>query len=100
MDFGAIYRCHVKGPHASPSTTTTTVQQSIADMPFDEWLRIFLSFQSEHLRAFPKDAFTMPAHIDQVVKMKNTGMQRQRYDVMYMQKRGKRIARGSMKVSG
>ncbi len=52
------------------------------------------------MRAFPKDAVTMPAHIDQVVKMKNAGMQWQRHDVMYRQKREKRIARGSKKVSG
>ncbi len=42
----------------------------------------------------------MPAHIDQVVKMKNAGMQWQWYDAIYRQKRGKRIARGSKKVSG
>ncbi len=42
----------------------------------------------------------MPASIDQIVKMKNSGMQWQCYDVMYIQKRGKRIARGSKKVSG
>ncbi len=75
MDFGAIYRRHVKGPHASPATTNTMVQLAITDMPFDEWLLIFLVFQSEHLRAFPKDAATMPAHIDQIVKMKNSGME-------------------------
>ncbi len=70
MDFGAIYHRHVKGPQPSPATTTTTVQLAITDMPFDELLRIFLAFQSEHLTAFPKDAVTMPAHIDQIVKMK------------------------------
>ncbi len=32
--------------------------------------------------------------------MKNSGIQWQCYDVMYRQKRGKRIARGSKKVSG
>ncbi len=100
MDFGAIYWLHVKGPKASPPTTTMTVELSIMDMPFDEWLQIFLSFQSEHLIAFPKDAVIMPAHIDQAVKMKNAGMQWQLYDVMYRQKRVKRIARGSKKVSG
>ncbi len=100
MDFGAIYRRHVKGSHASPATTTTTVQLAITDMLFDEWLRIFRAFQIEPLRAFPKDAVTMPAHIDQIVKMKNSGMQWQCYNVMYRQKRGKKIARGSKKVSG
>ncbi len=63
-------------------------------MPFNEWLQIFQAFQSEHLRAFPKDAVTMLAHIDQIVKMKNAGMQ------MCRQKRGTRIARGSKKVGG
>ncbi len=68
MDFGVIYPRHVKGPNASPTTTTTTVQLAITYMPFDEWLRIFMAFQSEHLRAFPKDTVTMQAHIDQIVK--------------------------------
>ncbi len=36
VDFGAIYRCHVKGPHSSPATTTTNVELAITDMPFNE----------------------------------------------------------------
>ncbi len=100
MDFGAIYCCHVKEPHSSPAMTITTAQLAITDMPFNEWLPIFLAFQSEHLRAFPKDAVTMPAHFEQIVKMKNTGMQWHCYDVICRQKRGKRIARGCRKVGG
>ncbi len=74
MDFGAIYHHHVKGSHTSPTTITSTVQLLIKNMLFDEWLRIFLAFRSEHLRAFPKDTVAMLAHIDQIVKMKNDSM--------------------------
>ncbi len=52
----------------------------------------------EHLRAFPKDALSMPGHMDLVIKMKRTGMQWQKYDMLVSQKRGKKIARGSKKV--
>ncbi len=52
------------------------------------------------MRAFPKDIVIMLANIDQIVKMKNAGMQWQRYDVMCRQKRWKRIDRGSKKVGG
>ncbi len=61
-------------------------------------MRIFLAFQIEQLRAFPKDALSMPGHMDQVIKMKMTGMQWQKYDMLVRQKRGKKIARESKKV--
>ncbi len=43
---------------------------------------------------------TIPAHIDQIVRMKKAGMQWQRYDVLCWQNRGKRITRVSKKVGG
>ncbi len=52
----------------------------------------------EHLRAFPKDALSMPGHDDEIIKMKATNMLWLKYDTLVRQKDAKRIARGSRKV--
>ncbi len=70
----------------------------MVDMPLQCWLKIFLAFQIEHLQVFPKDTLSMLGHMDQVIKMKMTGMQWQKYDMLVRQKRGKKIPRGSEKV--
>ncbi len=52
----------------------------------------------EHLRAFPKDALSMPGHDDEIIKMKATNMLWLKYDTLVRQKDAKRIARDSRKV--
>ncbi len=61
-------------------------------------MRIFLAFMAEHMRAFPKEAVSMPCYMDSIIKMKESGLQWLKYDMVFRQKRGKRIARDSKKV--
>ncbi len=69
-----------------------------ADIPLEDWIQIFMAFTVEHLRAFPKDAWSMPGHVDLIIKMKATNMLWLKYDTLVCQKRAKRIARGSRKI--
>ncbi len=59
---------------------------------------IFLTFMAEHMRVFPKEAVSMPGYMDSIIKMKVSRLQWLKYDMLFRQKRGKRIARGSKKV--
>ncbi len=82
----------------APNMTPNPSQLAMVDMPLEDWLKIFLAFQIEHLRAFPKDALSMPGHMDQVIKMKMTGIQWQKYYMLVKQKSGKKMAKWSKKV--
>ncbi len=68
------------------------------EIPLEEWMRIFVAFQTEHVRAFPKDAPYMPGYDDLIIKMKVGGMLRLQYDTLLRQKRAKKINKGSRKI--
>ncbi len=88
VDLRVIFKWYQKGP--CPNMAPNPSEPAMVDMP--------LAFQIEHLLAFPKDALSMPGHMDQDIKMKMTGMQWQKYDMLIRQKRGKKISRESKKV--
>ncbi len=93
VDFRVIYKRQLKGPHA-----TATPQQHNVDIPLEEWMRIFMAFQAEHVRSFPRDALSMQGYVNLIIKMKVGGILWLRYDTLFRQKRSKKIDRGSRRV--
>lgn len=79
-------------------TAPTPSQPTHIDMPLEGWMKIFLAFIVEHLRAFPKDALCIPGHMDLIIKMKVGAMQWKKYGMLVRQKREKWIARGFQNV--
>ncbi len=69
VDFGAIYMRQLKGPNAT-ATPLAAPQHHNVDIPLEEWMRIFMAFQAEHVRSFPRDAPSMPGYVDLIIKMK------------------------------
>ncbi len=54
MDFGAIYKRQLKGPYTT-ATPSAAPQHHNVDISLEEWMRIFMAFQVEHVRSFPRD---------------------------------------------
>ncbi len=61
-------------------------------------MQIFMEFQAEHVRSFPRDAPSMPGYVDLIIKKKVGGMLWLRYDTLLWQKRSKKIDRGSRRL--
>ncbi len=73
MDFGAVCKRQLKGQY-STAAPSAAVQHHNVDILLEEWMYIFMAFQVEHVRVFPKDALSMPGYVDLIIKMKGGGM--------------------------
>ncbi len=94
---GQKYGRQLKGLYAT-ATPSAVPQHHNVDIPLEEWMRIFMAFQAEHVRSFPKDAPSMPGYVDLITKMKVGGILWLLYDTLLRQKRAKKIDRGSRRV--
>ncbi len=57
-----------------------------------------MAFQVEHARWHPKEATALPCYGDLILKMESNGMQLAKYDIIYHQKRAKKIVCRPKKV--
>jgi hypothetical protein len=97
VDFAAIYRRQLRGPYASlQQDEIPTKGVSLEVIPITEWVRIFSAFLVEHVRAFPKDALTLPKYLDLIMQMDANGMDWAIYNLSFRLQRAKRARRSSV----
>lgn len=73
VNFGGIYKIQMKGIYAT-ATRPAPSQRHNMDISLEEWVRIFMAFQAEHVMAFLKDALSSHGYVDLIIKMKAGGM--------------------------
>ena len=96
LDFSSMYSRYLKAPYSDRAIQQKGQNQP--DVPLTEWVRMFCAFQAEHLRSHPKDGPNMPKYVDRIVRMANEGMNWQRFDTTYRQRRAKRLQRSGKRV--
>ncbi len=106
VDFHAILRrTNKQGGGPGPKVRITLPAEGVyeidasqpphhpADMSFEIWNHIFLSFIAEHLRHFPNDGRRLARYQERILRMASAGKDWSRYDEVYRRKRAAYIKR-------
>lgn len=103
LDFEKVFRRGQKKGGGGPKlninymnesfTITPQAPTSTSEMSFEDWEDIFLSFQSEHCKWFPRDASKLPKYHESLREMKRHNMDWKRYDESFRLSRARKLAR-------
>ncbi len=88
VDFGSIFRQHQLTPYGMGELEPLPSGAAKPDVTVKDWAQIFMAFWAEHARWHPKEA---TGYGDLILKMECHGMQWAKDDIIYRQKREKKI---------
>ena len=74
-------------------------ENKTSSLTIQEWIYVFLSFQAEHVRLFPKDGPVMPKYMELILSMSERGLDWRKYDENFRMSRAKwRRIKGTRKT--
>ena len=107
LDFHKVFkRVHkqTRGPKinitfADQQYELDTTNGTDPELSVQDWVFVFLSFQSEHVRFFPHESPMLPRYMELILSMANDGHNWHKYDESFRMNRAKAAKRGKLTTS-